>query len=229
MPARFAAVIPAYQCAATVGEVARKTARHVAVVVVVDDGSNDDTAAVATAAGAVVIRHPVNLGKGRALQTGIAHCLALPEAVQAIVLLDADGQHDPEEIPGLVEAWSRLGADLVVGSRWSDPSLIPGERYWTNYIGSRILSRMSGVELDDSQSGFRVLSVGLAKRLRLRSRGYAVESEMLLKAARLGASIVNSPITAIYDASCGKSHFRPVLDTVRISCAAIYTKVFDDA
>ena len=228
MSARFAAVIPAFECAATVGEVVRKTAVHVGTVVVVDDGSADDTARRAAEAGALVLRHPENRGKGRALQTGIAHCLDLAEPVDAIVLLDADGQHDASEIPGLLSAWRSNCAQLVIGSRWSDPSLIPGERYWTNYIGSRILSRMSGVELDDSQSGFRVLSAALAGRLRLRSRGYAVESEMLLKAARLGALIVNSPITAIYDEACGKSHFRPVLDTVRICCAAIYTKVFDD-
>jgi glycosyltransferase involved in cell wall biosynthesis len=228
MSLRLVAVIPAYQCASTIGAVVSRTVPHVGRVLVVDDGSSDDTAGAAAAAGAGVERHTVNQGKGVALQTGIAAALTHEPGLDAVVLLDGDGQHDPSEIPGLVAALEGSGAQLVVGSRWSDPTLIPGERYWTNYIGSKILSRMSGVDLDDSQSGFRVLSADLARRLRLRSRGYAIESEMLLKAARAGAKIVNSPIRAIYEDD-GTSHFRPVLDTFRISCAAIYTKVFDDS
>ena len=227
MSARFAAVIPAFECAATVGEVVRKTAVHVGTVVVVDDGSADDTARRAAEAGALVLRHPENRGKGRALQTGIAHCLDLAEPVDAIVLLDADGQHDASEIPGLLSAWRSNCAQLVIGSRWSDPSLIPGERYWTNYIGSRILSWFTGRELEDSQSGYRVLDAALAGRLRLSSDGYAIETEMLIKAAAEGARIGHVRVRTIYNEA--GSHFRPLLDTVRISCAAIYFKVFDDS
>jgi hypothetical protein len=105
--------------------------------------------------------------------------------------------------------------------------VIPAARFWTNYIGSRVLSWMTGLELDDSQSGLRLLAADLARRLRLEADGYAIESEMLLKAARLGARVAQVPVRAIYDGV--PSHFRPLRDTVRISCAAIYYKVFDDA
>ena len=114
----------------------------------------------------------------------------------------------------------------MIGSRWAGRALIPGARYWTNYIGSRVLSWMTGLELFDSQSGYRLLSAALARRLTLRSRRYAVESEIVIKAARLGARLAHVPVRTIYGDQ--PSHFRPVLDTFRISCAAIYFKVFDD-
>jgi glycosyltransferase involved in cell wall biosynthesis len=224
MAADLVAIIPAFRCAATIGEVVRATRLQVRRVVVVDDGSHDGTGELASRSGADVRQHAENRGKGEALRTGIA--AALEASPDAIVLLDGDGQHDPGEIPVLVEAWKRSGAQMVIGSRWSDPAKIPGERYWTNYIGSRVLAWMSGLDLEDTQSGFRLLEVKLAAELKLRHRGYAIETEMLLKAARKGARIVNVPIRAIYED--GPSHFRPVLDTFRISCAAVYTKVFDD-
>lgn len=219
------AVIPAFCCAATIAEVVSETRLRVGRVVVVDDGSHDGTGDLAARAGADVCRHGENQGKGEALKTGIAAALARRPA--AIVLLDGDGQHDAREIPVLISAWHRTGAQMVIGSRWSDPAKIPGERYWTNYIGSRVLAWMSGLDLEDTQSGFRLLESGLAASLKLRHRGYAIETEMLLKAARRGAHIVNVPIRAIYEN--GPSHFRPLLDTLRISCAAVYTKVFDDS
>jgi glycosyltransferase involved in cell wall biosynthesis len=219
------AIIPAFRCATTIGEVVRASRLQVRRVVVVDDGSTDATGDLAARAGADLRRHAENRGKGAALRTGIA--AALEDSPRAIVLLDGDGQHDAGEIPVLVSAWRRTGAQMVIGSRWSDPAKIPGERYWTNYIGSRVLAWMSGLDLEDTQSGFRLLEGKLAGSLKLRHQGYAIETEMLLKAARQGARIVNVPIRAIYED--GPSHFRPVLDTCRISCAAVYTKVFDDS
>jgi glycosyltransferase involved in cell wall biosynthesis len=218
------AVIPALDCERTLGALVDGVRRHLAPVLVVDDGSRDATASTAAAAGASVVRHPRNLGKGTALRTGIAAALAAEPA--ALVLLDADGQHDPDDLPAFLAAWDARRPDLVVGARLSDRASIPPARYWTNYIGSRILSRMTGYELEDSQSGYRLLAAGLARRLELVSAGYAVESEMLLKAARLGARLEHVRIRTIYNDA--GSHFRPILDTVRISCASIYFKVFDD-
>jgi glycosyltransferase involved in cell wall biosynthesis len=217
-------VIPAYQCEGTVGAVVEGVRRYLERVVVVDDGSRDATAANARAAGAEVNSLPSNRGKGFALRAGIERALAGPAS--AVVLLDADGQHDPSDLPRLLAIWDARSPDLVVGSRLADRERIPPARYWTNYIGSRVLSWMTGTELEDSQSGFRLLSSTLARRLRLRSDGYAVESEMLIKAARMGARFEHVSVTTIYND--GGSHFRPVLDTFRISCAAIYFKVFDD-
>jgi glycosyltransferase involved in cell wall biosynthesis len=217
-------VIPAYQCAATVGAVVRGARRHLDRIVVVDDGSSDRTGEVAREAGADVVRLPVNGGKGAALRAGIAH--ALRGGAAALVLLDADGQHDPADLPRFLDAWRARRPDLVVGCRLADRATMPGARYWTNYIGSRVLSWMTGVELADSQSGYRLIAAGVARDLALRSCGYAVESEMLIKAARLGARIEQVTVRTIYNGN--GSHFRPVLDTFRISCASIYFKVFDD-
>ena len=219
------AVIPALDCVDTIGPVVAATLAHVGHVIVVDDGSTDGTGDAARAAGATVVSLPANRGKGFALRRGLE--LALEGQPAAIVLLDGDGQHDPAEIPALVRAWERSGSHLVVGTRWANPRAIPWSRYWTNYVGSRVLSWMAGTELLDSQSGFRLLDATVVRRLGLVAHGFAIESEMLLKAARRGICISHVPVRAIYSGS--RSHFRPVLDTVRISCAAVYFKVFDDA
>lgn len=221
------AVIPALDCEATVGPVVRGVLRHLGRVVVVDDGSRDATGRVAREAGAEVERLPENRGKGFALRRGLD--LALAGEPDAVALLDADGQHDPDDLPAFLERWDDRSApppDLLIGARLHDPSVIPGARYWTNYIGSRILSRMTGLELEDSQSGYRLLAAPLARRLQLVSDGYAIESEMLLKAARLGARVGHVRARTIYNGA--GSHFQPIRDTIRISVASIYFKVFDE-
>jgi len=221
------AVIPAFDCEATVEEVVRGALAHLGRVVVVDDGSRDATGRVAAEAGADVERLPENRGKGFALRRGLE--LALAGGPDAVALLDADGQHDPADLPAFLERWDDASAprpDLLIGARLHDRSVIPAARYWTNYIGSRILSRMTGLELEDSQSGYRLLAAPLARRLGLVSDGYAIESEMLLKAARLGARVEHVRARTIYNGS--GSHFQPIRDTVRISVASIYFKVFDE-
>lgn len=218
------AVIPAFRAEPTLGAVVDGVRRHLARVVVVDDGSDDATADVARAGGAEVLVLDRNRGKGYALRQGIARALA--GEPEAIVLLDADGQHDPDDLPAFLRAWDERRPDLVIGCRLEDRSDIPPARFWTNYIGSRILTWMTGFELLDSQSGYRLLSAELARRLGLSADGYAIESEMLIKAARRGARLEHVRVRTIYNDA--GSHFRPVLDTFRISCASIYFKVFDD-
>ncbi len=220
----IAAVIPAFDCGATIGEVVAGARRFVADVVVVSDGSTDETAARAAAAGARVEILPANRGKGFALRRGIE--LALERRPVALLLLDGDGQHDPSDIPALVAAWDGGGVDLLVGARLQDSRGIPPARYWTNYIGTRILTWMSELELEDSQSGYRLISSDLARRLRLRSDGYAIESEMLIKAGKAGARLGHVPVRTIYNDE--ESHFRPLIDTLRIALAAIQFKVEDE-
>jgi glycosyltransferase involved in cell wall biosynthesis len=151
--------------------------------------------------------------------------LALAAAPGAVLLLDGDGQHDPADVPAFLAAWDAGAGDLVVGSRMADSQAIPRARYWTNRIGSRILSWMTGWEIADSQSGYRLLSADLLRRLPLEARGYAVESEMLIKAAHRGARLAEVPIRTIYEGN--PSHYRPLLDTARISLWSIYWKAFD--
>lgn len=218
------AVIPAYQTAATIAAVVGGVRRYLERVVVVDDGSSDDTAQRAREAGAIVERLEPNRGKGAALRHGIDRALAL--GPRALVLLDADGQHDPGDLGAFLDSWDARHPGLVIGARLAEPAKIPPARYWTNYIGSRILSWMCGLDLEDSQSGYRLISAPLVRAIGLSSEGYAIESEMLIKASRLGATIEHVRVRTIYNDA--GSHFRPLLDTFRISCASIYFKVFDD-
>jgi glycosyltransferase involved in cell wall biosynthesis len=218
------AVIPAYRCAATIGEVVAGARRHLSTVVVVDDGSGDATAEAAEAAGGVLVRLGRNRGKGHALRAGLGRALA--DGPRAILFLDGDGQHDTQDIPRFLEAWDAGFADLIIGARLGDSGPIPGHRYWVNYVGTRILSWMTGRELEDSQSGYRLVSAELLARLPLESEGYAVESEMLIRAAHRRARIAHVPVRTIYGAET--SHFQAVRDTLRISLWSIYVKAFDE-
>ena len=218
---RPAAVVPAYQAEATVGAVTRGLKESVPRVIVVDDGSSDGTGSQAERAGAEVLRLPVNGGKGTALRAGLARVLG--SDATHVVFMDADGQHDPADLPPLLEA-ARSGEDFVIGSRMADPDAMPTYRYRTNEIGSRILSRMAGLEVEDAQSGYRVVAADVLRRLTLEARGYLIETEILLKAARHVKRFRHVPVRAIYG---GPSHYRPFRDTWLISWGAVYYKVFE--
>ena len=221
-PFRPAALVPAYNAAETVGGVVSGLLRHVEDVLVVDDGSRDATAEVAERAGARTLRLSPNAGKGSALRAGIGRLLEEANWTH-VACVDADGQHDPADLPLLLTA-GREGEDFVIGSRMAFPEAIPSYRYRTNEIGSRILSRMTGHEVEDGQSGYRLLSADLLRRLRLTARGYLIETEMLLKAARHVRRFRHVPVRAIYG---GPSHYRPFRDTWVISWGAVYYKVFE--
>ena len=220
-PFRPWALVPAYQAEETVGAVVCGALSRVERVVVVDDGSSDRTGDAARSAGAEVLRRESNGGKGEALRSGLR--LVLGSDATHVALLDADGQHDPGDLPALLAA-ARSGETFVIGSRMADPDAIPAYRYRTNEIGSRILTRMTGLEIEDAQSGFRVVSTNLLRRLRLNARGYSIETEMLLKAAPHLRRFAHVPVRAIYG---GPSHYRPFRDTWVISWAAVYWKVFE--
>ena len=215
------ALVPAYQAQATIASVVSGTLSHVPRVVVVDDGSSDETGERARAAGAEVLRLPRNSGKGSAIRSGLETVLATDAT--HVVFLDGDGQHDPADVPSLLAA-ALEGEDFVIGSRMAEPEETPAYRYRTNEIGSRILTRMTGHDVEDGQSGFRVLSADLLRRLELKSRGYLIETEILLKAAPFVRRFRHVPVRAIYG---GPSHYRPFRDTWLISWGAVYFKVFE--
>jgi glycosyltransferase involved in cell wall biosynthesis len=223
MPDRFspAALVPAFEAEATVVAVVRGIRAHVPRVLVVDDGSSDRTAEVARAEGAEILRRDGNGGKGAAVRAGLERILA--SDATHVAFLDADGQHDPADLPALLAA-ARAGEGFVIGSRMSDPDAIPAYRYRTNEIGSRILTRMTGLEVEDAQSGYRVVATDLLRRLELNARGYSIETEILLKAARHLRRFCHVPVRAIYG---GPSHYRPFRDTWVISWGAVYYKVFE--
>jgi len=217
--ARVAALIPAFQCAATVGRVVQGVLRYVPVVLVVDDGSTDGTGEEAWRAGAHVLSLPKNLGKGGAVRTGLPWLLA--QDWTHVLMLDADGQHDPEDIPGFLALADEF--DLVVGNRLWQPEAIPRKRFWTNYIGTRALTLMTGFPLEDSQCGFRLVRASLLRRMELIGRRYSVDTEILVRCGRLRASFAHVPVKVIYNGQI--SHFRPVADTVHIVFSAVPFKV----
>ncbi|HEY7728414.1 MAG TPA: glycosyltransferase family 2 protein [Candidatus Eisenbacteria bacterium] len=205
------AVVPAKDAAATVGRVVAGLKRAVPgiAVIVVDDGSADATGEVAGAAGATVVRHPRNRGKGAALQTGFDE--ALGRGAAAVLALDADGQHDPAAAPRLLEALDQ--ADLVIGSREGDRTGMPWIRRATNDVTTWWVSRLAGRRIPDSQSGYRAVRASLLRAVRPKSRRFEYESELLIGAARSGYRIVSVPVPTLYNAPA--SHIDPLLDTLR--------------
>ncbi len=219
------ALIAAFNEERHVGQVVAGVRRYVSHVVLVDDGSTDQTAASAEASGATVLRHDRNLGKGSAIRTGLAHVLRLPFAY--VLFLDADLQHDPGEIPKLLAAADDGASDFVLGERGFAKDAMPAARFYSNVIGSRILSWFIGADVADSQSGFRLIRADLLRQVTLTSRGYEIETEMLIKLTRAGARLHRIGVTRLhYDGA--RSHIRPFRDTVRTCMLAVRYRFFPD-
>ena len=212
------ALIAAYNEGQHVGAVVTDTAPHVAQVFVVDDGSTDTTAARAREAGAVVLGHERNRGKGCAIRTGLLHVLQQP--CTHVLLLDADGQHDPSEIPKLVARAERGAGEFVIGERELVKEAMPAARFYSNRIGSRILSWFIGADIADSQSGFRLIRADLLRTVRLTGSRYEIETEMLIKLVRAGARLERVPVRRLrYDGA--RSKMRPFRDTFRTCMLAL--------
>jgi glycosyltransferase involved in cell wall biosynthesis len=213
--AALVAVIPALNASSTIGPVVEGALRHVRRVLVVDDGSSDDTGASARKAGAEVLRHADNLGKGAALSTAFEHLLA-GGPFEAAITLDADGQHDPEDIPAFVDLYRKERPALIVGSRHRDFAGMWGPRRAMNRFSSASLRFFAGVDLPDSQSGFRLYEAAFLKRLRLVGRRYEAEMEALMRAAEWRLKVTSVPIRLKLVDGRATSHYRPLGDTFRI-------------
>jgi glycosyltransferase involved in cell wall biosynthesis len=194
---RIVVIIPAYNEERFIGSVALKAFKYASTVIVVDDGSSDCTAEVAAASGALVVRHSKNQGKGAALSTGFR--LIRDYHPEAVVVMDADGQHLPEELSQVVEPILSGQADIVVGSRYLEhTSEVPRHRIWGHRVFNLLTRVSSGMAATDSQSGFRAFSPAALERIDFRSHGFSVESEMQFIAKEYGLRLVEVPITIRY-------------------------------
>jgi glycosyltransferase involved in cell wall biosynthesis len=190
-------IIPAYNEERFIGSVVLQAYKHVDTVVVVDDGSTDSTAEIAEAAGAVVVRHAHNQGKGAALNTGFQMARELDPDV--VVTLDADGQHLPDEISVVAAPVLEGQADIVVGSRYLEKkSRVPFHRVWAHRIFNFITKRVSRVSMSDSQSGFRAFSPRALGSISFHASDFSVESEMQFLAFEHNLRTRDVPITIFY-------------------------------
>ena len=209
---KIAVVIPAYEEEKHIADVVRRTRDKIDSVLVVDDGSNDKTAELAREAGAEVIVHPQNRGKGEAIKTGLRHFL--DRQFDWVFILDADGQHRPEEIERFVAAaGSTSEPRLILGNRMNDVSSMPLVRRAVNRYMSKKISRVCRQDIPDTQCGFRMLHRQLIPALLDGADRFEYETEMLILASHKGFRIDSVPISTVYSDEVSSIH--PVRDTLR--------------
>jgi len=212
------AIIPCYNVGDLCVPVIEQTDKLVDKILAVDDGSTDGTPEHLASTGVAILTHERNAGKGAALITAFEHVLKSPEygEYDAILTIDGDGQHDPEEIPGLLEAYRREPDSVVVGTREVDRPDIKWRRRWGNIISRYFISKACGQYIPDTQSGFRVFSRELLREILpgLGPGRYETETAFLILAARAGRKMVPATISTIYtDEAEQVSSFDPFLDT----------------
>lgn len=210
-----AIAIPAYQAEASVGDVVGRCREQLPLVLVVDDGSDDQTAEEARRAGAEVLSLGVNRGKGDALETAFGELFG--RGFSAVVTVDADGQHLPEEIPKLLAAAD--DADLVLGTRDHLYEHMSKVRRASNRLSSRAISWVAGPPLADIQTGFRLYSRRLIESVGFPEPRFEAESAIVVRAARNGFRIVGVPVRLGFADGRTTSHYRPLVDSLRIALA----------
>jgi glycosyltransferase involved in cell wall biosynthesis len=206
-----AVVIPCLNEGETIDSLVKAVRRQLPAVIVVDDGSVDGTAALAASAGARVVAHDRNRGKGAALKTGLS--AALERGHEWAFTMDGDGQHKPEDLPAFLDCATRTRAMLVIGNRLHQPQALPWLRRLVNRWMSRRISRRTGQPLPDTQCGFRLLDLKAWGALSLRAERFEAESETLLAFLAAGHRVEFVPIQVVGRGP--HSHIRPLADTWR--------------
>jgi glycosyltransferase involved in cell wall biosynthesis len=218
---RIAALVPAFDCARTVGAVVRDVARHCATVLVVDDGSADDTAERARAAGARVLRHERNRGKGAALRSGLLELLAA--GFTHAFTVDGDGQHLGDEMPHLIAESRGAPAAIVLGARRiaAEQEVAPIKRFGNDFANWWV-SLAAGRAFSDTQTGFRIYPIRATLELAVQADRYQFESEVLILAARRGLDIRSCDVAVYYPPPGERvSHYDPWADTCRIIATVV--------
>lgn len=186
-------------------------------VLVVDDGSTDDTPSIAKNARVNLISHHTNMGKGMALKTGFE--FAIKNGYHAVITMDSDLQHDPSEIPKFLKTYKESG-DLIIGTRHPSIKEMPFIRFMVNHTTSLVASLLSGTRVRDSQSGYRLLKTDLLRNIDIETYRFQTETEIIVKAARLGYEVKEIPVQTLY-LNETKSHINPVIDTIRFIILSI--------
>lgn len=215
---RAVAVIPAYNEAASIRDVVTRTLNVIDKVIVIDDGSIDDTGAQLSGLPITLLRNTSNQGKSRSLVIGMKQ--AMIEGYDAVVTLDADGQHLPEDIPKFLQMARDYPGHILIGARLATKADFPPLRYYANRLANFWISWAAHHTIADSQSGFRLYPMAIVEKfaLRLMSKSsFVFESEILIEAGRAGVYTKSLPISAIYFPHARKSHFHPWWDFLRIA------------
>ena len=214
----IAVLIPAYNEAKTIRAVAEQALRQCSRVIVVDDGSEDGTAHQLAGLPLTLLQNPVNLGKAGSLWRGMQEALLL--GADGVVTLDGDGQHDPADIPRLLEVARRYPHHVVIGARLHQKANIPKRRYYANRFANFWIAWAAGYPIADSQSGFRYYPKELLQQVAPKHEprhSFVFESEILIEGGRRGIRSVAMPIAAVYKEDARPSHFKPVVDILRIT------------
>jgi len=231
----FAVLIPVYNGAATIADVIRGVERHARRVIVVDDGSTDGTGGVLrTIPGLTVLTHGTNRRKGAALQTGLRH--ARKESIGCVISLDADGQHDPDDIPRFLAAYAEGKGSILIGNRFLEdhsgirtrgrrrPREMPRRRYLSNTFSSALISLAMGLRLGDIQCGYRLYETDLLERIPLEETGFNFETEIVVKAVRSGIRVSEIPIRCLYPEGVKGSHYRTLRDSWQIARTVLWAR-----
>ena len=213
-------LIPAYNAEATLGAVLSRTKSLGLDIIVVNDGSTDGTKKIALENGALLLEHGSNRGKGVALRTGFAY--VMEKGYRTIITIDADGQHDPAEIPFLFRIFESVRPDILIASRAMGFDRMTFLRRFWNRLGVRAVSRMCHADVTDSQSGFRIIRQEVIRAVPLTTFRFETELELLIKACKKGFLVLSIPIHISKIDGTDSSHFRPVADTWQV--CKIYLK-----
>jgi len=208
---RVCVVIPTYNEAKAIANIVRKIRQQELEVAVIDDGSQDNTSRIASDNGAIVLRNENNEGKGASLIRGFHY--ALGRDFDAVITMDGDGQHLPEEIPYFIRLAKYSDGGIFIGNRMFKIKYMPFARVFTNKFMSRLISFVAGQSIPDTQCGFRLIKKEVLEKINLKTSKYETESEIIIQASRLGFKIESVPIKTIYNAE--KSQINPVIDALR--------------
>jgi len=208
---RVCVVIPTYNESGAIGELVEQVFAHNFFVVVVDDGSKDNTVGIARDKGAVVLESKINQGKGASLIKGFEYVLS--NNFDAAITMDGDGQHLAEDLSYFIRLAEYSESAIIIGNRMANPKNMPLLRVLTNKFMSWMISGITKQDIPDTQCGFRLIKKEVLEKADFKCRKYEIESEILIKASRLGFKIESVPIKTVYGFQ--KSRINPFKDTLR--------------